>query len=139
MSEPVFRRVHAHEVGDVWALVDMGLREIVAQCPTVPWNPADVRRALRREEAFLFVRDEGFVITQRCLCPISAEPYLNVWAIWFAPGCASAIREELVEWLDYTCRATRCEWWEGTSTREGWGRALEGVCDVAMVTWRRRP
>jgi hypothetical protein len=136
---PFFDRVEPHQIGEVWEFVGAGLAVIAAECPTVPWYPRDVKRCLLKGQAALYVRPEGFVILQRCEEPISGAPYLNVWAIWFRPGTASPLRQQLIEWLDYSCRATCCEWWEGTSTREGWGRALESVCDEAMVTWRRRP
>lgn len=125
--------------GEMWEFVEKGLKSIVEECPTVPWRPDDVRRCLFRGEGNLYARPEGFVICERLHERISGAPYLNVWAIWFEPGKASAMRQELLEWLRYSCRATCCEWFEGTSTREGWGRALQGVCDVAMVTWRMPP
>ena len=136
---PLMRKVEPFEVSQAWQFVEPGLQEIIRQCPTVPWTPVDVRRCLWRGEAVLYVHEDGFVIVQRSAEPISGAPYLNVWAMWFRAGAASPFKAQLIEWIDQTCRATCCEWWEGTSTREGWGRALYGVCDVAMVTWRRRP
>lgn len=143
MSEPeapFLARIQPSELyGEMWEFVENGLKAIVEECPTVPWRPDDVRRCLFRGEGALYVRPEGFVICERLHERISGAPYLNVWAIWFAPGTASPLKAQLIEWVLQTGRATCCEWIEGTSTREGWGRALQGVCDVAMVTWRMRP
>lgn len=139
MNEPLFQRTFEPDLNASWDFVEAGLRDVIARCPTVPWQPRDVLIALRRGDAALYVRGDGFLIVQRCQHHASYAPYLNVWVMWFAPGAAEALRPKLIEWLDTSCRATGCEWWEFSSTREAWGRALEGDCEVAMLTWRRKP
>ena len=140
MSEqPLFQRVHAHEIPAWWEFVGEGLREIIRRCPTVPWTPRDVRRILRAEQAFLYVREDGFVVIQPLTDYITGEPYLNVWHLWFEAGRAAALRDELLEWLDTVCLDLRCEWWEFTSTREEWDDALRGACGTPRLTWVRVP
>ena len=140
MSEPFFLRVQAHEIPVWWEFVGEGLADIIRRCPSVPWTPRDIRRILRAEQAALYVRpDEGFVVIQRLTDYVTGEPYMNVWHLWFRPGIAARHREGLLAWLDESCRALRCEWWEFTSTREEWDNALRGTCGSPRLTWVRIP
>lgn len=139
MSEPLLKRIQPSELPEVWDGVEYGLKQIIARCPTVPWTPRDVRRRLRAGGGALYLRDDGFVVMERLAEGISAEPFLNVWLMWFEPGAALAIRSELVEWLDESCRLTNCEWWEFTSSREMWGDVFGDMFEVSRVIVRRIP
>lgn len=139
-AEPVLSLVASSDIPEVWGFVEGGLNEILRRCPTETWTPRDVRRHLRAEDAGLYVNDHGFVVLQRSKEAISGEPYLNVWLIWFEPGKAAPLLDELLAWLNSTCRQWRCEWWEFTSPdRHEWGNALRGIVDEVRMTWRVRP
>lgn len=88
--------------------------------------------------ATLFLRPEGFVIVERCKEAITLEPYVNVWLMYFKPGEAMRLKDELVKWLDALKKFHRCAWWQFSSPREEWGATIAPFCDKTMVTWRRR-
>lgn len=135
---PGFRFIAPDDVPAHWGRVEKGIASILAKCEREPWTSRDIRRALRAGRAQLFVREEGFVVLERCQEPISGEPYLNVWLMWFAPGTLPMLRKEVADWLDETREQAKCEWWQFTSPREGWGKFLEDICEPIASTWGRR-
>lgn len=139
MSAPILRRIQPEGVGEVQSFVVDGLAAIVESCPTVPWRAADVLRALLDGRCALYLNDDGFVVVTRKLEEITGRPYLNLWLMWFRPGTGKAVMADVIAWLDQVCKDTACDWWEGSSTREGWGRALRDYCEPAYITWRRVP
>jgi hypothetical protein len=132
---PPFRKVGIEEIGASWAFVERGLQAILDECPDEHWTPRDIRRYLREGRAALFVRADGFVVLERSREPITSEPYVNVWLMWFEPEHLK--REEVAAWLDELTKAQACEWWQLSSPRMGWGRYLHGICTHAYTTWRR--
>ena len=136
VTEQLFHRVTPDDVPAHWPAVERGIAAILAKCPKEPWTARDIRRHLRLGHAGLFVREDGFIVVERRNEPISGEPYLNVWLMWFEPGKMN--RDAIAAWLDEMVRQTRSEWWQFTSPRNGWGQALEGCCERIGATWGRR-
>lgn len=133
---PLFVPVHADDIGQHWPMVERGIDSILAKATREPWTARDVRRHLRRGKAQLFLRDDGFIVLERAVEPISGEPYLNVWLMWFAPGCAMPqLRDQIKAWLDDMKILARAEWWQFSSPREGWGAMLETCCERICSTW----
>ena len=133
----MFKPVAAHEVPDVWEFVETGLQKILERCGTHTFTTRDIKRHLFQGRASLFVRDEGFVILEKCQEALSGEPYLNVWLMWFKSGEAKKIKPELVSWLDAVRDHYRCMWWEFGSPREEWGAVIDDVATRHITTWRR--
>lgn len=132
----MFTYVPPEDLSGNWVFVEHGLNEVLS-ITKEDWTPADVRRHLRFGRAALYVRDDGFVILERCLEPISGEPYLNVWIAWFEPGKAKAIRKEFIDWLDGAKQHSKCEWIQFASPRDGWA-GLEPDFERAQTIWRRK-
>ena len=118
-----------------WELVEAGLLEIIRRTQE-KWTPVHVKQAINEGWASLFICDDGFVVLQRLKALWTAEPYINVWAMWFPPGKGKARREELVAWLDQITSESKCGWWEFSSPREGWAGLPD--CEKARTTWRRK-
>lgn len=137
MTVPLFERVSADRVREVWSFVAEGLAAIILECPTVPWNSADILRVLLDGRAALYVHADGFVVLTRPNEELSGKPYLGVWLLWFRPGRAEPLFEEIVAWLDRVRDDTGCCWWEFTSTRGGWTNAMAEVCEPPRYTFRR--
>lgn len=133
----MFKPVGAHEIPDVWSFVEPGLLKILEKCGSQTFTPRDIKRHLYKGRATLFVRDEGFCVLEKCEEPLSTEPYLNVWLMWFKPGEAEKLETELIAWLDGMRDHHRCMWWEFSSPREAWGRAMDKVAKRHATTWRR--
>lgn len=133
----MFRAIGPHEIPDVWEFTEPGLQKIIERCKAT-WTIRDIRRHLRSGRATLFVRDEGFVVLERCTESISQEPYLNVWLMWFQNGAAAKLKDDLVAWLDAVRDQQRCEWWEFGSPREEWAAAMDSVCERFTTVWRRK-
>ena len=133
----MFKPVATHEIPDNWGFVEPGICKILERCNTQTFTPRDIYRHLNQGRAFLFVREEGFVVLEKCQEPLSTEPYLNVWLMWFRPGEAEKLETELIAWLDQMRDTHRCLWWEFSSPREAWGRALDKVAKRHVTTWRR--
>lgn len=123
---------------DLWERIWPGLRTIRRKCKA-PWTVEQIRGHLLHGKATLFVRDEGFIVLERCLEPWTGEPYLNAWLMWFKPGEAMKQRDELVEWLDNAVRFYKCAWWQFGSPREEWGATIAPYCEKALTVWRREP
>lgn len=136
VAEQLFYRVTPDDVSAHWPVVEKGINAILAKCPKEPWTARDIRRQLRLAKAALFVRENGFLVIERSLEPISGEPYLNVWLMYLEPG--SMNRDAIAEWLDGMVRLHKCEWWQFTSPRDGWGAVLEGCCERIGSTWGRK-
>jgi len=132
---PPFRKVPPEAIGGSWAFVEQGLNQILAKCGGEHWTPRDIRRHLREGRAGLFVRNDGFIVLERCMEPVSGEPFLNVWLMWFE--ALALPKDEIAAWLDGMAKSLNCEWWQFTSPRQGWGHYLEGICQPAYTTWRR--
>lgn len=136
---PLLRRISSGHIGEVWDFVSHGLAQIRQECPSVPWTEAHVFYALSEGHGALYVHDHGFVVLAKKAEEVSRRPYLSVWLVWFEPGEAERIEDDLMAWLDRACKDTGCDWWEGSSTRNGWMRALRRVCQPAFITYRRAP
>jgi hypothetical protein len=132
---PPFRKVPTEEIGAAWPFVERGLVSILERCRGEAWTPRDIRRHIRQGRAGLFVRKDGFVVLERCEQPITHEPYLNVWLMWFE--ALALPKHEVAAWLDEMAKSLSCEWWQFSSPRMGWGQYLEGICEPAYQTWRR--
>jgi len=124
------------EIPSVWPFVEHGLNVILARTRET-WTSQDVYRHLRFGKAQLFMHDKGFVTLEKCQEPISGEPYLNLWHIFFLPGEAKKLRPELIAWVDEMRMATRCEWIQGSSPREAWD-VLEPDFEKVRTVWRRK-
>lgn len=133
----MFKPVGKHEVSKVWDFVEPGICKILEKCGTETFTPRDIFRHLTLGHAALFVRDEGFVVLETCTEVLSGEPYLNVWLMWFKPGEAEKLEEQLIAWLDQVRDHFNCFWWQFSSPREGWGRAMDKHCKKHVTTWRR--
>lgn len=132
----MFRPVAVEEIPDLWRYVEHGLIRIRRRCKA-PWHESQIKAHLLQGRASLFIRQEGFVVLERCVEPITFEPYLNVWFMYFAPGKAYPMREELVKWLDGMKKQAKCCWWQFASPREEWAEVIKPYCEKVMTTWRR--
>lgn len=121
----------------MWGFVEPGICKILEKCGTHTFTPRDIKRHLYAGRATLFMRDEGFCVLEKCNEPLSGEPYLNVWLMWFKPGEAKRIKPELVTWLDQVRDHFRCMWWEFSSPRDEWRGEMDDVCKRHVQTWRR--
>jgi hypothetical protein len=124
------------DLSGCWEFVEEGLKVIRSKGDDW-WQPQDVRRHLRENKAFLFIRDEGFVVLERCVHP-NSEPYINVWLMFFKPNAGMPLRDWLVEWLDKVTADAKCERWYFSSPREEWAATIAPFCEKHMVTWRRK-
>lgn len=128
--------VHPDELATHWPFLEIGLNAILARGKET-WNPTDIRRHLRQGKASLFlVADKGFVVCERCTDPISAEPYLNVWLMYFKPGEGVKLYREMIGELDKMKKDGRMEWIQ-FSGREDWRGMIEGDFQFHATTWRR--
>lgn len=132
----MFKPVAAHEIPDVWGFVEPGIARILEKCGTHTFTSRDIKRHLFLGRATLFVRDEGFCVLEKCNEPLSGEPYLNVWLMWFKPGEAEKLEDELFAWISAMRDQHRCLWWEFSSPREGWGRVMDKKAKRHVTTWR---
>lgn len=128
--------VHADDLSEVWEFVEAGLRHVLSLTHE-PWTPRDVKQHIREGWASLYVCDEGFAVLQRRKADWTADPYINVWVLWFQADKARQRRAELIAWLDEMVRQQKCEWWEFGSPRAGWA-GLEADCERVKTIWRRR-
>jgi hypothetical protein len=120
----------------VWEFVCKGLESVRARTKE-PWNTDDVYRCLRGQRAFLFVRDEGFLILAKREEEWSLEPYLLVWIGHFKAGSALAINKDLFAWLDAQARSCGCKRLRIISPRLGWGMRLKGYFRLLYQIWER--
>lgn len=133
----MFRAIPPEEVLDLWAKVASGLETIRKRCKA-PWTVEQIRAHLLFGRASLFVHEQGFLILERCQEQWTGEPYLNAWLMWFKPGEAMKLRDDLVDWLDNAVKFHRCVWWQFGSPREEWAEVIKPYCEKVMVTWRRK-
>lgn len=112
--------------------------KILERCGTHTFTTRDIFRHLSLGHAQLFVRDEGFCVLETCKEPLSGEPYLNVWLMWFKPGEAKKLKDELVAWLDKVRDHYRCFWWQFSSPRDEWRGEMDDVCERYVQVWRRK-
>jgi hypothetical protein len=129
------RRVAPSELASHWPFVEQGLN-IAASHGDESWTPKHVHDRIFDERAALYVRDEGFVVLEQCVHPISKAKYLNAWIAWFAAGEGKKRLHELVAWLDAMKQAHGCAWIEFSSPREGW-EGLRPYFKPALTIWRR--
>lgn len=128
--------VHPDELTTHWPFLETGLAAILAR-GTETWNPTDIRRHLRQGKASLFlVADKGWLICERCTDPISSEPYLNVFLMYFKPGEGVKLYREMLGELDKMKKDGRMEWIQ-FSGREDWRGMIEGDFQFHATTWRR--
>lgn len=132
----MFRAVLPDDVSAHWGFVLEGLEKVKSK-GDVWWSPSDVKRQILLGHAWLFVRDEGFVVLERQIEP-NGEPYLNVWIMWFKPMAAWKIKDELVAWLDEVAASAKWGPWRFSSPREEWAEVIAPYCERYMTTWRRK-
>jgi hypothetical protein len=127
--------IPAEDIPEVWEFVERGLNVILAKAGQCWWTPADVRRFIREGRCFLFVTEGGFVTLEKAFTP-NAEPYLNVWHMYFEPGEAAKRKDELIAWLDNMQRKAKCGWIQFTGRPE-WTNALRGEFEEQHRTLTR--
>lgn len=121
-----------------WSFVKSGLEQIIA-ITGEQWTPTHIKQALYEGAAGLFVRDDGFVIVQQAKEMWTSKPYINVWAMWFAPGKGRLARPEVEAWLSdhalKSCGDSKAL--KFSSPRIGW-KALEPDWEIERIIWRRK-
>lgn len=132
-----FRRIAPDGLGAIWSWVERGLNVVRAVSAHKPWGADDVLRRLVDERAHLYVREDAFVVLEKCVEPISERPYLNVWVMWSEPQKANQIRPAIVRWLYAQKAAQGCDWWQFSSPRPGW-YGIEAGCEPVYTVWRSR-
>ncbi|MGB2145962.1 MAG: hypothetical protein ACPHZ7_03240 [Vibrio toranzoniae] len=65
-----------------WDAVKVGIEEILAEQPQLKFRPEDVYAACLKEEAFLWVAPEGFLITSSEVCEFTGARTLLLWLAW---------------------------------------------------------
>ncbi len=133
----MFKSIPAEDVLSIWPQVSPGIQAIRRKC-NATWTAEHIRGRLLEARATLFVHEHGFIVMERCYDTFTGEPYLNAWLMWFKPGEAMKIREQLVAWLNEMKRFHKCAWWQFASPREEWGATIAPYCDKSMITWRSR-
>lgn len=133
----MFRPVAPEELIDLWPQVSPGLSQIKRRC-NASWTVEQIRAHLLQGRASLYLSDVGFVILEKCSEPMTFEPYLNVWLMFFKPKEGMKRRDEIVKWLDGAQRYARCAWWQFGSPRDEWASTIAPYCEKVMTIWRRR-
>lgn len=101
------------------------------------WHPLDIYRRLRDNKCtLLLMPDKGFAILERDCEPLSGEPYLNIWLMWFKPQEMKPHRDAIIAQLDAIKEATHCSWIQFTSPRE-WSDMIEPEFKPYATIWRR--
>ena len=133
----MFQEVRPEDIPEVWSLLEPGLLQIKKRCDA-PWVPQQVRAHLLEGRASVFICPVGFVILERCKEPMTSDPYLNVWLMWFQPGEGMKRRDEIVAFLDAMKKHAKCLWWQFGSPREEWAEVIKPFCEKTLIIWRRK-
>jgi hypothetical protein len=130
--------VAAQDLPKHWEWVKAGLEQVIRRTKE-RWTPTHVLQAMHEGAATLFVREDGFVVLQRLKAEWTSEPYVNVWAMWFAPGKGRLARPEVEAWLTElaikSCGNPKAL--KFSSPRIGW-KALEPEWEIERIIWRRK-
>jgi hypothetical protein len=130
--------VAPQDIAAHWPRVESGLLQVTRRTRE-RWTPTHVLQALHEGVAELFVCDDGFAVLQRLKEGWTSEPFINVWAMWFAPGKGRLARPEVEAWL--TELATKScgnpKALKFSSPRIGW-KALEPEWEIERIIWRRK-